>query len=357
MKKNAVLELEDGTKLQGFSFGKDQSVAGEVVFNTAMNGYPENLTDPSYRGQILVVTYPIVGNYGVPEKNKTQWIEQNFESDEIQISGLVVNYYSEDYSHWNAAQSLGNWLKTNNKTGIYGVDTRLLTKKIRDKGAMLGKIIINQDLDFKDPNQTNLVAEVSTKEIKVYGESDIKIGLVDCGVKNNIIRCLVNKGVQVHQLPWDYDFNQNDFDGIFLSNGPGNPKMCVSTIKNIQKAMEKETPIFGICLGHQLLGLAAGGDTYKLKYGHRSYNQPVIQNGTSKAYITSQNHGYTLNIKLPPDWEVSYSNLNDDTNEGIRHKHKPFFSVQFHPEASGGPTDTEFLFDEFINLVKQHKNK
>ena len=347
-----TLELQDGTKVEGKSFGSHRSANGEVVFNTAMNGYPENLTDPSYRGQLLIVTYPIVGNYGVPTSKIIDDIERHFESDHIHVRGLIINYYSDDYNHWNATKSLGDWLKENDIPGISGVDTRALTKKIREHGSMPGRLIVeNDEISFEDPNHKNLVAEVSIKEPKTYGSGSKKVVLVDCGVKNNIIRSLVSKGVEVIRVPWDYDFTTIDYDGLFISNGPGDPKMCYTTITNIKKAFELKKPIFGICLGNQLLGLAAGGDTYKLKYGHRGYNQPVIKKGTSRAFITSQNHGFTLNEKLPLDWEVSYSNLNDDTCEGIKHKHLPFSSVQFHPEASGGPTDTEFLFDEFIELL------
>lgn len=346
------LVLEDGLELQGWSFGAERPSAGEVVFNTAMAGYPESITDPSYQGQILVLTYPLIGNYGVPGKQRENGLLRFFESDEIHINGLVISDYSFNYSHWNANQSLSDWLTASGVPGIHGIDTRTLTQHLREKGAMLGKILYDEDIPFYDPNQVNLVNEVSTKEIVRYGNGRYKIILVDCGVKNNIIRCLLRRDTEVIRVPWDYDFSTIPHDGLFISNGPGDPKQCLVTIGHLRKAMEGATPIFGICLGNQLMGLAAGGNTYKLKYGHRSHNQPVLQVGTNKAYITSQNHGFALDDEsLPGDWEPLFKNLNDGTNEGIRHKSKPFFSSQFHPEASSGPTDTEFLFDEFINNI------
>jgi carbamoyl-phosphate synthase small subunit len=351
--KPVTLVLEDGTEFRGWSFGAETPVAGEVVFNTAMAGYPESITDPSYRGQILTLTYPLIGNYGVPGKQREFGMLKFFESEEIHISGLVISDYSFNFSHWNADQSLSDWLKEYNIPGIYGIDTRTLTKHLREKGAMLGKILFDEDIPLYDPNKVNLVNQVSTKEIIRYGNGKNRILLIDCGVKNNIIRCLVRRDTEVIRVPWDFDIDSVEYDGLFISNGPGDPKMCQVTIENLRKAFRREDPIFGICLGNQLMGLAAGGDTYKLKYGHRSHNQPVLQQGTNKAYITSQNHGFALDDhSLPDEWEPLFVNLNDQTNEGIRHKSKPFFSSQFHPEASSGPTDTEFLFDEFIQKIE-----
>jgi len=354
----ARLVLEDGTEFKGESFGYARSTSGEVVFNTGMVGYPESLTDPSYAGQVLCLTYPLIGNYGVPEKVLENGVLKNFESHKIQVKALVVNQYSEKYSHYTAVKSLGEWLKTEKIPGITGVDVRALTKILREKGTMLGKVIIdNQEVDFYDPNKENLVEEASIHKPIVYGKSGKKILLIDCGVKNNIIHSLLRRNAIVIRVPWDYDFlsseNPYDFDGILISNGPGDPKMCVETIKNIRKAIEKEIPIFGICLGNQLLALASGADTYKLKYGHRSQNQPAYIVGEKKCFITSQNHGFAVNEKtLAKGWEPWMRNANDDTNEGIRHKQKPFFSVQFHPEASPGPLDTGFLFDEFLKVLK-----
>ena len=351
-----TLTLEDGTSITGESFGAFTSAAGEAVFSTAMTGYPENLTDPSFAGQILVLTTPMVGNYGVPGEELYESISTIFESDKIHIAGLVVNYYSEEHSHWNAAKSLGDWLKEYNIPGIFGVDTRMLTKKLREKGAMLGKIVADTDVPLHDPNLENLVAQVSPPDVQHYGHGQHKIVLVDCGTKTNIIRCFLERDVELIRVPWDYDFTNLDYDGLFLSNGPGDPKMCEATIQHLQKAWAQDKPIFGICLGSQLMGLAAGGDTFKLKYGHRSHNQPVKLTGTQRCYITSQNHGFAVDTEtLPADWTVLFENLNDGTCEGIKHVSKPFFSTQFHPEAAGGPEDTEFLFDDFLKAVVEYK--
>ncbi len=355
--KKIKLILEDGTEFIGFSFGAKKSTAGEVVFNTAMTGYPESLTDPSYKGQILVSTYPLIGNYGVPGKDKEDNMLKFYESDIIQISGLVISDYSKEYNHWNAQKSLHDWMVEHNIPGIYGVDTRALTKILREKGSMLGKIIFeNNDVDFYNPNLKNLVAEVSIKEKQIYGNGKYKILLIDCGVKNNIIRNLLKRDTTVIRVPWDYDFSKEEYDGLFISNGPGNPEKCAITVKHIKTAYNNDEPMFGICLGNQLMALASGAETYKLKYGHRSHNQPVLHVNTNKAYITSQNHGFAVkNNSLKSDWEPLFINLNDKTNEGFIHKTKPFFSTQFHPEASGGPTDTDFLFDDFIEMIKKSK--
>lgn len=354
--KDIKLVLEDGTEFSGKSFGFEKSVSGEVVFNTAMTGYPESLTDPSYKGQILTLTYPIIGNYGVPAAEMENGIHKFFESYALHITGLIISDYSEDYSHWNASKSLGAWLKEYQVPGIYGIDTRELTKILREKGTMLGKIVYNnEDLPLFDPNKINLVDEVSINERQVFGYGKYKILLIDCGVKNNIIRNLMKRDATVIRVPWDYDITKEEYDGLFISNGPGDPKQCTVTIDNLRKAFSDNKPIYGICLGNQLMALASGADTYKLKYGHRSHNQPVIEKGTNRAFITSQNHGFaTDNNTLSGEWEPLFINLNDETNEGIRHKSKPFFSSQFHPEASSGPTDTEFLFDMFMDTVKKY---
>lgn len=351
------LTLEDGTVFQGKSFGAVTTAAGEVVFNTAMTGYPESLTDPSYRGQILCLTYPLVGNYGAPGKTEENDLYRFYESSSIHISGLIVSDYSFEYSHWNATESLHDWLLKNNVPGIYGIDTRALTKRIREKGAMLGKVEPDDThTDFYDPNKDNLVSQVSTSGKKVYGTGKYRIMLVDCGVKFNIIRNLLRRDTTIIRVPWDHDFSGEEYDGLFLTNGPGDPKMCDVTIRNIEKSFSEDRPIFGICLGNQLMALAAGANTYKLKYGHRSHNQPVLKVGTDKAYITSQNHGFAVdNNTLPNDWEPLFININDQTNEGMKHKTKPFFSTQFHPEASGGPTDTDFLFDLFIENIEKNQ--
>jgi carbamoyl-phosphate synthase small subunit len=356
MEANPIkLILEDGTEFNGKSFGYQGSIAGEVVFNTAMTGYPESLTDPSYKGQLLVLTYPLVGNYGVPKEETENELFKFFESDQLHISALIISDYSFEYSHWNAGKSLGDWLKEHKIPGIFDVDTRRITKILREKGSMLGKIVFNGvEPETYDPNQHNLVASVSIGEKKVYGNGKYRILLLDCGVKYNIIRCLIERDTTVIRVPWDHDISKEEFDGLFISNGPGDPKKCVATIETLSKAIRSDTPIFGICLGNQLMALASGADTYKLKYGHRSHNQPVLEVGTDKAYITSQNHGYAIdNETLPEGWVPLFINLNDNTNEGMKHLVKPFFTTQFHPEASGGPTDTAYLFDVFIENIKK----
>lgn len=358
MHQSVRLVLEDGSEFLGYTFGAEQSVAGELVFNTAMTGYPESLTDPSYFGQILVATYPLIGNYGVPPFGEEDDMLQFYESDKIQVAGLVISDYSEKFSHWNAQKSLHQWMHENNVPGIYGIDTRQLTKILREKGSMLAKIVYDVNVEFSDPNEKNLVAEVSIKERQVYGSGKHRILLIDCGVKNNIIRHFLKRDTTVIRVPWDYDISQEEYDGLFISNGPGDPKKCKITVKNITQAYQKDNPIFGICLGNQLMALAANADTYKLKYGHRSHNQPVLHVDTNRAYITSQNHGFAVDNKtLPHDWKPNFINLNDNTNEGFAHQSKPFFSTQFHPEASSGPTDTEFLFDEFLDKVIEYKSK
>jgi carbamoyl-phosphate synthase small subunit len=347
------LVLEDNSFYEGYSFGYEKSVSGEVVFNTGMVGYPESLTDPSYRGEILTLTYPLIGNYGVPDNSVNDKLLKNFESENIHIKGLIISDYSQDHNHWNSVKSLGDWLKEHKVPGLYGIDTRELTKKLREKGTMLGKIVFEKDIELDDPNKRNLVDEVSVKEKIIYGDGNKRIILIDCGVKNNIIKCLLKRNVTVVRVPWDYDLSKEKYDAIFISNGPGDPKMCKQTIENLRKALTLDKPIFGICLGNQILALAAGADTYKLKYGHRSQNQPCKELGTKRCYITSQNHGFAVEEKsLPEDWEPWFVNVNDGTNEGIKHRTKPFFSVQFHPEATPGPVETEFLFDKFIEVIK-----
>lgn len=352
--RRATLILEDGTTFEGKSFGYKASTSGEVVFNTAMTGYPESLTDPSYEGQILVTTYPILGNYGVPPRREKDDVSEFYESDHIHAKAIIAQDYSWEHSHWQADRSLSQWLCEEKIPAIYGIDTRALTKHLREKGSMLGKIIIEgtEDVDFYNPNLENLVGKVSCKEVEVHGDGEKTVVLVDCGTKHNIIRCLTRRGVKVIRVPWDYDFTQIPYDGLFISNGPGNPDMAEATVVNIRKAFEIGKPICGICMGNQLLSKAAGAKIYKLKYGHRSHNQPVRRVGTETCYVTSQNHGYAVDsATLDKDWEPLFINMNDGTNEGIRHKTKPFFSAQFHPEASSGPKDTEFLFDEFIALL------
>ncbi|OGD20315.1 MAG: carbamoyl phosphate synthase small subunit [Candidatus Aminicenantes bacterium RBG_16_63_16] len=349
----ARLELEDGSVFHGFSFGDRRSVAGEVVFNTGMVGYPETLTDPSYHGQILVLTYPLIGNYGVPRQELVGGLEKNFESERIHIEGLIVSEYSFEYSHWNAARSLGDWLSENRIPGLYGIDTRMLTKRLRDEGTMLGRILFfNDELPFIDPNAVNLVEKVSIAEPAEYGTGDRTVVLIDCGVKHSIIGNLVGQGLKVRRVPWNYDFTAEKFDGVVISNGPGDPKMCRETVEIVRRVLAKDVPVFGVCMGNQILALAAGADTYKLKFGHRSQNQPCVEAGGRRCHITSQNHGFAVDGRtLPAGWEPWFTNANDGTNEGIRQAGGRFRSVQFHPEATPGPVDTGYLFSEFRRLL------
>lgn len=356
----AELVLQDGSRLIGEHFGARSSAAGEVVFNTGMVGYPEAMTDPSYRGQLLVLTYPLIGNYGVPVNRETKLSENEleipefFESNRIQISGLVIATLSKHYSHWSALDSLESWMQRHHIPGISNIDTRMLTKKLRNQGVMLGKIVVDDaDLAWEDPNGRNLVADASVEKPRFYpGSGRKKIILVDLGCKDSILRHLVDKRLDVLRVPWDYDWSEEVTDGVVLSNGPGDPKVCVDAVKILRKGLERDIPILGICLGHQLLALAAGADTFKLKYGHRSQNQPCIQVGTKRCFITSQNHGFAVNEQtLPPEWRPWFFNANDGTNEGMRHLERPIFSVQFHPEANPGPTEASFVFDSFLAAV------
>lgn len=356
--RNVTLILENGDKFHGQSFGYEKAVAGEVVFNTAMTGYPESLTDPSYAGQLMTLTYPLVGNYGVPPFTfEANGLPTFMESDKIHADAIIVNNYSECYSHWNAVESLADWLKREHVPGITGLDTRQLTKVLRESGVMMGKIVFDDEPD-QNPEAVyageNFVARVSCREVIRYNQgSGKRVVLVDCGVKANILRCLIKRGVEVIRVPWNYDFTALDYDGLFISNGPGDPDTCVEAVDNIRKSMSlSDRPIFGICMGNQLLAKAGGAEIYKLKYGHRSHNQPVRMVGTDRCFITSQNHGYAVdNNTLGSDWQPLFINMNDGSNEGIRHISKPWFSAQFHPEAASGPTDTEFLFDEFVKLL------
>jgi carbamoyl-phosphate synthase small subunit len=342
------LVLEDGMRFEGRSFGFEGAAAGEVVFSTGMVGYPEALTDASYSGQLLVMTYPIMGNYGVADRS---W----WEDDKIHVNGLIVSNYIDTPSHSQSIMNLGDWLYHSRIPALEVKDTRLLTQHIRKHGTMLAKIVFQQDIPFYDPNNDNLVANVSTDHVQQEGSGDKTIVLIDCGAKHNITRCLRARNVRVITVPWNYDLfsssNDFSFDGIVISNGPGNPEMPQKTIQTIRTALERKIPTLGICLGHQLLSLAAGGETHRLKFGHRSQNQPCILHGTKRCYITTQNHGFAVG-KLPEGFEPWFTNLNDGSNEGIRHKEYPFLSVQFHPEAAPGPLDTEWIFDYFLEKVR-----
>lgn len=360
--KNVTLVLSDGTKFKGKSFGYDAPVAGEVVFNTAMMGYPESLTDPSYAGQLMVLTYPLVGNYGVPPFSvEANGLPTFMESDRIYASAIIVSDYSEEYSHWNACESLADWLKREHVPSVTGIDTRELTKVLREHGVMMGRLVYDS-LENSDPSadtessygSINWVARVSCRDVIRYNEgAGRKVVLVDCGVKANIIRCLIHRGVEVIRVPWNYDYTEMEFDGLFLANGPGDPDMCEEAVSVLRRQMSlSRKPICGICMGNQLMAKAGGAQIYKLKYGHRSHNQPVREVGTNRCYVTSQNHGYAVDAStLGKDWRELFVNLNDGSNEGIRHQTNPWFSSQFHPEACSGPVDTEFMFDRFIEAL------
>ncbi|CAL8391874.1 unnamed protein product [Arctogadus glacialis] len=360
----ASLILEDGTVFRGRPFGADVSVSGEVVFQTGMVGYPEALTDPSYRCQILTLTYPLVGNYGVPHDEEGKFgLSKWFESSRIHAAALIVGELSRCPSHWNSAMSLDQWLREQGIPGLEGVDTRCLTKKIREKGTLLGRLVMDgtaeSSVPMDNPDQRNLVREVSMKDPRVFNaEGRLRITAVDCGIKYNQIRCLAERGACVTVVPWDHPLDSTDFDGLFISNGPGDPQFCQATIENVRKVVcvEQPKPVFGICLGHQLLSLVIGAKTFKMKYGNRGHNQPCIHKGTQRCFITSQNHGFAVDpLTLPTDWDVLFTNANDQTSEGIVHNTQPLFSVQFHPEHMAGPTDLVGLFDVFIDTVRDHK--
>ncbi|OZJ03963.1 hypothetical protein BZG36_03245 [Bifiguratus adelaidae] len=369
----AVLKLKSGEVFHGSSFGAQNSTFGEAVFTTSLVGYPESMTDPSYRGQILVFTQPLIGNYGVPGNVKDEFgLSKYFESDRIQVAGIVVNDYATRYSHWTAVESLGQWCQRYNVPAISGVDTRAIVHLLRSQGSTLSKLSVGDDAvsvkaghnaseEYPDPLARNLVAEVSTKVPYTITNpiADVNIAIIDCGVKVNILRCLVERGANVTVFPWNYDVNKvaNQFDGLFISNGPGSPSTCTETVEHLKSAIATfNKPIFGICMGNLLLGMAAGLDVYKLPFGNRGHNQPAINVLNGRCAITSQNHGYALNdTNMPTDWAKFYVNANDGSNEGVRHLHKPIFSVQFHPEAKGGPQDTEYLFEEFLGRVRAQK--
>ena len=345
----AKLILKDGSEFEGQSFGYEEARSGELVFSTGMVGYPESLTDPSYEGQVLVSTYPIIGSYGVPEKKL-------WESDRIHVSGLIVSQYIDTPSHFQSQMTLSEWLKKEKIPGLVIADTRYLTQKLRDGGAQLAKIIFDTSASlstgFIDSNLENLVDLVSIKKPLVEGNGKKTVVLIDCGVKKHITKSLLKRGIKVIMVPWDFDIFslKEKIDGVVISNGPGDPKICAVTIETTKKILEKKIPLLGICLGNQILALAAGGDTYKMKFGHRGQNQPCVMVGTKKCYLTTQNHGFAIG-KIPNGFRPWFINANDDTNEGIIHEKLPFMSVQFHPEATPGPTDTEWIFDEFLKKI------
>ena len=367
----AVLVLEDGSTFTGDGFGAPKKVSGEIVFSTSMVGYPESLTDPSYTGQILTFTYPLVGNYGVPSYEKENGVLKYFESDSIKVTGFIIHELCKDPFHWASTRTLDQWLKDENVPGIYGIDTRKLTKKLRVKGVMLGILhvcesdeepdltqLLKEVNNVQDPNFSDLAKRVTVKRPILYESGGNKTAvLIDCGVKYGIVRNLLQRGFDVVRVPYDFSAEQimgYKPDGVMISNGPGDPKLCVKTVEAVRELMDENMPMMGVCLGTQILALAVGGDTYKLKYGHRSQNQPAIDLETGRCYITTQNHGYTVDQESlhGTGLEAWFLNANDKTVEGVKHKTKPAFALQWHPEASPGPYDTEFLFDRFKKLTE-----
>ncbi|VVT46644.1 uncharacterized protein SAPINGB_P001316 [Magnusiomyces paraingens] len=368
----ATLTIRDGPVFHGKSFGANTNVSGEAVFTTSLVGYPESMTDPSYRGQIIVFTQPLIGNYGVPSSTARDDFNllKYFESPHIQCIGIVVADIAMQYSHWTAVESLAEWCQREGVAAITGVDTRALVTFLRERGSSLARITIGEEYDadedeaFVDPGAINLVQKVSTKSpfhISAGADAHAHVAVIDCGVKENILRSLVSRGADITVFPYDYPIHKiaHHFDGIFISNGPGDPTHCQSTVYNLKKTMDTyEGPIFGICLGHQLLALATGAKTVKLKYGNRAHNIPALDLMTGRCHITSQNHGYAVDAStLPADFKPYFINLNDQSNEGMIHTSRPIFSTQFHPEAKGGPLDSAFLFDKYIEDVKEYKLK
>jgi carbamoyl-phosphate synthase small subunit len=365
----AVLILEDGSHFFGHGFGAVKKVSGEIVFSTSMVGYPEALTDPSYKGQILTLTYPLVGNYGVPPYDLELGIPRYFESESIKATGLVIHELCEKPYHWASTKTLDEWLKNENIPGIYGIDTRKLTKKLRVKGVMLGILqvyeegeepnlekLLKEVDEVPDPNLRDLVGEVTVKEPVHHEVGGNKVvALIDCGVKHGILRNFLKRGINVVRVPYNFsakEILEYDPTCVVISNGPGDPKKCVKTIECVRELVEEDVPVMGVCLGVQILALAMGGDTFKLKYGHRSQNQPVLNLETGRCYITTQNHGYAIdsNSLKETNLDLLFINANDKTVEGIKHKSKPALALQWHPEAGPGPYDTEFLFDEFLKI-------
>ncbi|KAJ2289651.1 Multifunctional pyrimidine synthesis protein CAD, partial [Coemansia sp. RSA 2706] len=363
----AHLQLRTGETFTGGSFGAPTATIGETVFTTSLVGYPESMTDPSYRGQLLVFTQPLIGNYGVPRRTRDQYgLLKHFESEQIQCSGVVVSDYATKYSHWNAVESLSEWCEREGVPAITGVDTRALVHILRGQGSTLGSLSVGaqplgaEAIAWADPNTENLVAQASTPDVRVFNpEGDVHVALIDCGAKYNIIRSLCDQGARVSLVPWNHDISASlhTYDGVFISNGPGSPAHCTETIGQLRQAFSVyQRPIFGICMGNQLMGMAAGLNAYKLRFGNRGHNQPAVDLTNGKCVITSQNHGYALDdAQMPEGWARYYVNANDGSNEGIRHVEKPFRSVQFHPEAKGGPLDTGYLFAEFVDSVRAAK--
>ncbi len=372
-KKFGKLILDDGTVLDGIGFGYSTAVFGEIVFNTGMVGYPETLTDPSYSGQILTFTYPLIGNYGVPDPaiKDDDGISSYFESDKIQVRGLVIHELSMIASHWNLSMTLDEWLYKEKISGISGIDTRELTKKLRTSGVMMAALAVS-DTEIDEAkvkkqlsSAQNYTTEkfmdvVSTKDEQVFGKDKKTVVVIDTGVKNAILRNIREIGYKVVKVPWNSSIEKilsYKPKGVVVSNGPGDPQNCPDTINTAKSLIEKNIPTLGICLGAQILGLAGGVDTYKLKYGHRGQNKPCVNLENDQVYVTSQNHGYCISPDTLKNSEFNlwFSNTDDKTVEGIKHKKQKCIAVQFHPEASPGPYDCKFVFEELKNLMEEEK--
>jgi carbamoyl-phosphate synthase small subunit len=366
--KKAALELSNGVRFEGRAIGANVSVSGEMVFNTGMLGYSEAMTDPSYLGQILVFSFCLIGNYGVPSsKGGDFFAAKGHESSSIKTQGIIVSDIYGGCHHHDNGVSLEEWMIENNVPGIAGIDTRYLVQMIREEGNLFGRIIpeaakkekINKfeflknfnDDEFIDPSKYNLMPSVSTKEKQIFGDGGKKkVAVIDCGAKLNISRMLAERGCEVHLLPWDTDFSKENVDGWLISNGPGDPQNTGDLVERVRKdVLLSGKPVLGICLGHQILSLASGANTRRLPHGHRSHNQPVFSLPEKHAYMSSQNHRYAVEKKSIQDgWELWFVNANDDSVEGLKHKTKPMMSVQFHPEASSGPNDTSWIMDKFV---------
>ncbi|AOA64461.1 Carbamoyl-phosphate synthase arginine-specific small chain [Komagataella phaffii CBS 7435] len=368
----ATLTIRNGPVFDGYSFGANKNISGEAVFTTSLVGYPESMTDPSYKGQMICFTQPLIGNYGVPSgKTRDEFnLLKYFESPRIQCIGIIVSDVALQYSHWTAVESLSQWCKREGVAAITGVDTRALVTYLREQGSSLARLTVGEEYDadedaaFEDPGSVNLVHKVTTKAPFHVPSPNAKyhVAVIDCGVKENILRSLVSRGASITVLPYDYPIQKvaSKFDGVFISNGPGDPTHCASTVQNLRELMQQnlDLPVFGICLGHQLLALASGAKTIKLKYGNRAHNIPALDLTTGKCHITSQNHGYAVDAStLPSDFKEYFINLNDQSNEGLIHDSRPIFSTQFHPEAKGGPLDSSYLFDKYFDLLAEYRQK
>lgn len=370
MNHQCTLQLANGAEFKGRLIGAPLKSSGEMVFTTGMVGYSEALTDPSYFGQILIFSYPLIGNYGIPPmpEDPMAILPPGFESRNIHVSGVIITTDSPNAYHWNSFQSLDQWLKQNGVPGICDVDTRHLVHLVREEASPLARIIpdyhqgyrklgVNQpydlaDFDLFDPSKQQLLDRITTPSKRIIGKGKKRIALIDCGVKWNIIRQILALGCEIELIPWDSELSKIDCDGWLISNGPGDPAKAELLISRVRNLLGESRPILGICLGHQILSLAAGAQTTKMRYGHRSHNQPVILCGTRRGFMTSQNHGYVVDPeKLPDTWEPWFVNANDQTIEGIKHKSKPFQSVQFHPEAAGGPRDTSWILGDFMKQM------